>query len=470
MSAAATRCAPVFALGGLFLAAVPMRAADVKLPDGGLVKKVDFERHVMGLFGRTGCNNGSCHGSFQGKGGFRLSLFGYDPDKDFHAIDPRRPRPAHQPGRSRSQPAPAQGDRPGRAWRRASGSARIPGQYQPDPRMDRAGRPWHEGQRRGRRRHRHPAGVRLQQDRARRPADRQGPLRRRLRGKHHAVLRLPHQRRRHRRGQRRSARSRRCSPATRRSSSPTAATCCRCACWCRCSCRRASRIPTFPKVNFVDREGVRQAAPAQHGAVRPVERRRVPAPRHHRHHRHACRPPDEVRAFLADQRPEQASERRSTNCWPIRCTPPCGRPSSATSPATTPTPWRTRSSCRPKRSQMWHDWFRKRVAENMPYDEIVRGVLTATSRDGRSRSEWIEAGQARSTRRRRPASTPPYAERRDRSICSGGGSRRCRSNSGARRRRRRSSASASNAPSATSIRSTAGRRPTTAPTPTSSRR
>ena len=39
---------------------------------------------------------------------------------------------------------------------------------------------------------------------------------------------------------------------------------------------------------------------------------------------------------------------------------------------------------RPKRSQMWHDWFRKRMAENMPYDEIVRGVLCATSRDGKS--------------------------------------------------------------------------------------
>src|SRR5438128_2752824 len=47
------------------------------------VEKVDFERHVMGLFGRMGCNGGSCHGSFQGKGGFQLSLFGYAPDKDY---------------------------------------------------------------------------------------------------------------------------------------------------------------------------------------------------------------------------------------------------------------------------------------------------------------------------------------------------------------------------------------------------
>src|SRR5262245_9062313 len=48
--------------------------------------EVDFERHVMGLFGRMGCNAGSCHGSFQGRGGFRLSLFGYDWGKDYLAL------------------------------------------------------------------------------------------------------------------------------------------------------------------------------------------------------------------------------------------------------------------------------------------------------------------------------------------------------------------------------------------------
>lgn len=38
----------------------------------------DFQRHVAPLLGRLGCNGRSCHGSFQGRGGFRLSLFGYD--------------------------------------------------------------------------------------------------------------------------------------------------------------------------------------------------------------------------------------------------------------------------------------------------------------------------------------------------------------------------------------------------------
>jgi hypothetical protein len=38
----------------------------------------DFQRHLVPLMGRVGCNGRACHGSFQGQGGFRLSLFGYD--------------------------------------------------------------------------------------------------------------------------------------------------------------------------------------------------------------------------------------------------------------------------------------------------------------------------------------------------------------------------------------------------------
>src|SRR3954468_21729492 len=60
--------------------------ADVPLPTGGTLKQVDFERHVMGVLSKAGCNAGSCHGSFQGKNGFRLSLFGYDAEKDLLAL------------------------------------------------------------------------------------------------------------------------------------------------------------------------------------------------------------------------------------------------------------------------------------------------------------------------------------------------------------------------------------------------
>jgi hypothetical protein len=46
----------------------------------------DFRRHVVPLLGRLGCNGRSCHGSLQGQGGFRLSLFGYDHKADLEAI------------------------------------------------------------------------------------------------------------------------------------------------------------------------------------------------------------------------------------------------------------------------------------------------------------------------------------------------------------------------------------------------
>lgn len=46
----------------------------------------DFRRHVLPVMGRLGCNGRACHGSFQGRGGFRLSLFGYDFAADHEAI------------------------------------------------------------------------------------------------------------------------------------------------------------------------------------------------------------------------------------------------------------------------------------------------------------------------------------------------------------------------------------------------
>lgn len=50
------------------------------------IEKVDFERHVAPLLTRLGCNAGACHGSFEGQGGFRLSLFGQSPANDFAAL------------------------------------------------------------------------------------------------------------------------------------------------------------------------------------------------------------------------------------------------------------------------------------------------------------------------------------------------------------------------------------------------
>src|SRR4051794_40879852 len=45
-----------------------------------------FGRHIMPIFSKAGCNSGSCHGTFAGKNGFRLSLFGYEPEADFERL------------------------------------------------------------------------------------------------------------------------------------------------------------------------------------------------------------------------------------------------------------------------------------------------------------------------------------------------------------------------------------------------
>lgn len=51
------------------------------------IKEVpDFRMHVVPLIGKLGCNGRACHGSFQGQGGLRLSLFGYDFKMDHEAF------------------------------------------------------------------------------------------------------------------------------------------------------------------------------------------------------------------------------------------------------------------------------------------------------------------------------------------------------------------------------------------------
>ena len=64
----------------------------------------------------------------------------------------------------------------------------------------------------------------------------------------------------------------------------------------------------------------------------------------------------------------------------------------------------------PKRAKMWHDWFRKRIAQNVPYDRVVRGVLTATSREGLGVTEWIDR-EARLHEQLRQGFQTNYAER-----------------------------------------------------------
>jgi hypothetical protein len=49
-------------------------------------RPISFKLDVMPVFMKANCNTGSCHGAARGKDGFRLSLFGFDPDGDYQRI------------------------------------------------------------------------------------------------------------------------------------------------------------------------------------------------------------------------------------------------------------------------------------------------------------------------------------------------------------------------------------------------
>lgn len=93
-----------------------------------------FVRDVLPVLTKSGCNAGACHGSFQGRGGFRLSLFGFDPQFDFaalveeargrrifpaapdHSLILRKPAGLMAHGGGRKLPADSEGYRRVRDW------------------------------------------------------------------------------------------------------------------------------------------------------------------------------------------------------------------------------------------------------------------------------------------------------------------------------------------------------------------
>jgi hypothetical protein len=51
-----------------------------------LRRAISFRNDVMAVLSKAGCNAGACHGNKSGKGGFKLSLRGQDPDLDYLAL------------------------------------------------------------------------------------------------------------------------------------------------------------------------------------------------------------------------------------------------------------------------------------------------------------------------------------------------------------------------------------------------
>jgi hypothetical protein len=57
------------------------------------IPEIHFPSEIVPLFTKYGCNSGGCHGKSGGQKGFRLSLFGYEPEEDYdHLVKESRMR------------------------------------------------------------------------------------------------------------------------------------------------------------------------------------------------------------------------------------------------------------------------------------------------------------------------------------------------------------------------------------------
>lgn len=46
----------------------------------------NFENDIVPILSKFGCNTSGCHGKAEGQNGFKLSVFGFDPDQDYRAL------------------------------------------------------------------------------------------------------------------------------------------------------------------------------------------------------------------------------------------------------------------------------------------------------------------------------------------------------------------------------------------------
>ncbi len=405
-AASMTRPSSVFALALALCLPFAARAAENASTRPQLSGPVDFERHVMGLFGKMGCNGGSCHGSFQGKGGFRLSLFGYDPAKDYLALtrdlDGRRINPVNPDEsllllKATGQVEHGGGRRFGKdSW-----------QYQLFRDWLGAGAKWAKGSGEA-------TGITITPPILAFPkAGATAALQVKAKfadGSEEDITALcdfrvnddavaeiagPGVVKALRPGDTPVVVSYRGTVLPVRAMVPL-------------ETKAGFQYPQVPEVNYVDRAVVAKLRSLN---IIPSELandaeflRRVTIDTIG-----SLPTPDEVRAFLADDRPNKRALKidelldhpRHAALWATKL---CDITGNNTDALENPV------QLKAKRSQMWYDWLKKRVQDNVPYDEIVGGILTATSRDGQKPSEWIEQVRAIDDAMAKSFETP-YAER-----------------------------------------------------------
>ncbi|HEV3162944.1 MAG TPA: DUF1553 domain-containing protein [Isosphaeraceae bacterium] len=79
--AVADGCAEIEVTVGSVTASTVVRVSRASEP-----RRVSFRNEIEPVLTKLGCNQGGCHGSQHGKGGFKLSLLGFEAEPDFTAI------------------------------------------------------------------------------------------------------------------------------------------------------------------------------------------------------------------------------------------------------------------------------------------------------------------------------------------------------------------------------------------------
>jgi len=363
---------------------MPARAA-VTVPGDRTLETVDFERHVMGLFGRQGCNAGSCHGSFQGKGGFRLSLFGYEPKLDYDNVKDLSARRLNNNDPDSSL-----------LLLKATGQVQHGGavRFSPDSWQFRVLKAWitqgakwqpgsgditkvtvspseHAFVKAGQK-----VGLKVvakfkdgteedvtafcdyrTSDDAVAEVSKQGEIHAAGPGTTAVIVTY------------------RSQVLPVRVLVPT-------------ELPAGTAYPQVPSVNFLDdlvfaRLKKLNMIPAGLSSDTEFVRRvyidtvgRLPSP-------------GEVKEFLADKAADKRArlidrlldDPMHAALWATKL---CDITGNDTLGLEQP------QNLKPKRSQMWHEWLKKRLQENVPYDQIVKGILTATSREGKAPMEWAQ--------------------------------------------------------------------------------